>query len=105
MPNPQNEYRTELIWSGLKRLDPTTQRCHIFSPAGEYVDRTEIKYPDHLSRVDCIEHAHVRVYNENMYAENDELFVKYAIELEDSHSNLPQPVEVDTHPLRQTPQQ
>lgn len=101
LPKPLNEYSTNYIWSGLRCLNPHIQKCYVFFPAGELIERKEVKYPDHLSRVDYMEEVHVKIYNENMYSENDELFVKYVVEAGDSNS--PQHSEVETRPLTQTP--
>ena len=74
LPTLQNEYKTVFVWSGLKRLDTHTRKCYIFSYNYGW-RRDELKYPDHLSRVDYMEDAHVKIYNDTMYSENDELFV------------------------------
>jgi hypothetical protein len=68
----------------------------VFFPAGEYIERKEVPYPNHLSRVDYLEDVHVKIYGDHMYSENDELFVKY---VEERDSILLQPVEVETRPL------
>lgn len=101
LPVPKNEYNTTFIWSGLKCINPHLQKCYVFFHTGDSViDRQEIKYPNHLSRVDYIETVHVKVYDDNMYSENDELFIRY---LEEQHSNSSQSAEVEIHPLTQKP--
>jgi hypothetical protein len=101
LPKPTNEYKTSFIWSGLKCLNPHIQKCYVFLPAGELIEKQEIKYPDHLSRVDYLEEVHVKIYNENMYSENDELFIKYVIGSEAVDSSSSQLLEVETRPLTQ----
>lgn len=74
LPTVQNKYTTKFLWSGLKCLNPHTKQCFLFSFDNGKIERTEIPYPDHLSRIDHVEDVDVVVYSDGTFTENNIVF-------------------------------
>ena len=79
LPQPKKDYTSTFVWSGPLVLDTHEKKCWSYRPReGGCLERVAHPYPHHLSTVHNQESVRVKIYNKNMWSENDDLFITSA---------------------------